>query len=102
MGYRPLLLLLFTLLCSCASVSVKKLELLTERPPTRAPATIFVKPSIFYDPSLRVDRRGAKLENFKYDLEEKFTTHLVRHLSRHVAPAQAVAATAPLPQEITG
>lgn len=90
--------LLCGLLSSCASVSIKKFELLSERPPTRAPARILVKPSMFYEPTLRVDRRGAKLENFKYDLQEKFTTHLVRQLSRHVAPAQAVAATAPLPQ----
>jgi len=98
MGYRPLLLLLFTLLCSCASVSVKKVELLTTRPPAKAPATIFVKPPTFYDPGLRVDRSGAKLEVFKYELGEKFTRNLVRRLSRHVSPARAVAATAPLPR----
>ena len=96
MGYRPLLLLLFTLLCSCASVSVKKVALLTTRPPAKAPATIFVKPSTFYDPGLRVDRSGAKPEVFKYELGEKFTRNLVRRLSRHVSPTRAVAATAPL------
>ena len=84
--------------CSCASVSVKKIELLTVRPPTKAPAKILVKPPTFYDPGLRVDRSGAKLENFKYELQEKFTRHLVQRLSRHVSPAQAVAATAPLPR----
>jgi Domain of unknown function (DUF4410) len=92
-------LLICGLLSSCASVSVKKSELLSGRPPARAPTRILVKPSIFYDPALRVDRSGAKLENFKYDVQEKFTRHLVRYLSQHVAPAQAVAATAPLPQQ---
>ncbi len=99
MRYTLSCFLLCGLLSSCASVSIKKFELLSERPPTRAPARILVKPSIFYEPTLRVDRHGAKLENFKYDLQEKFTSHLVRQLSRHVAPAQAVAATAPLPQQ---
>jgi hypothetical protein len=98
MGYRLLSLLLCALLCSCASVSVKKIELLTARPPAKAPTKILVKPPTFYDPSLRVDRSGAKLENFKYELREKFTRNLVRQLSRNVAPAQAVAATAPLPR----
>ena len=98
MGYRCPFLLLCALLCSCASVSVKKIELLTARPPTKAPAKILVKPPTFYDPGLRVDRSGAKLEKFKYELQEKFTRNLIRRLSRHVAPAQAVAATAPLPR----
>ena len=97
MGYRCPFLLLCALLCSCASVSVKKIELLTARPPTKAPARILVKPPTFYDPGLRVDRSGAKLEKFKYELQEKFTRNLDPAPSRHVAPAQAVAATAPLP-----
>jgi hypothetical protein len=98
MGYGPLSLLLCVLLCSCASVSVKKIELRTARPPTKAPARILVKPPTFYDPGLRVDRSGSKLEAFKYELQEKFTRNLVRRLSKHVSPAQAVAATAPLPR----
>ena len=98
MGCRRLFLLPCVLLCSCASVSVKKIELLTARPPTKAPAKVLVKPPTFYDPGLRVDRSGAKLETFKYELQEKFTRNLTRRLSRHVAPAQAVAATAPLPR----
>ena len=39
---------------------------------------------------------------FKHEMEERFTRRLVRRLSRHVAPAEAVAATAPLPREISG
>jgi hypothetical protein len=86
------------LLSSCASVGVKKIELLTRRPPSRPPASILAKPPTFYEPTLRVDRSGARLENFKYDLQEKFTRHLVRRLSRDVAPSKAVATTAPLPR----
>jgi hypothetical protein len=98
MRYTLSCFILCSLLSSCASVSVKKIELLTRRPPPRAPASILTKPPTFYDPTLRVDRSGAKLENFKYELQEKFTRHLVRRLSRHIAPAKAVAATAPLPR----
>jgi hypothetical protein len=98
MGYTLCCFILCGLLSSCASVSVKKIELLTRRPPPRAPASILAKPPAFYDPTLRVDRSGAKLENFKYDLQEKFTRHLVQHLTRHVAPARVIAATAPLPR----
>jgi hypothetical protein len=98
MGYRSLFLFLCSLLCSCASVSVKKIELLTDRPPNKAPAKIFVRPATFYEPGVRVDRAGAPLASFKYELGEKFTRNLVKLLSKHVAPATAVAATAPLPR----
>ena len=98
MGYRSLFLFLCSLLCSCASVSVKKIELLTNRPPNKAPAKIFVRPATFYEPGVRVDRAGAPLASFKYELGEKFTRNLVKLLSKHVAPATAVAATAPLPR----
>ena len=84
-------------LCSCASVSLKKADVLTARAPAKTPAKIFVKPPEFYDVAVRVDRSGARLEAFKHEMQERFTRRLVRRLSRHVAPAEAVAATAPLP-----
>ncbi|MFZ4681338.1 MAG: DUF4410 domain-containing protein [Terrimicrobiaceae bacterium] len=52
----------------------------------------------FYEPNLRVDRSGESLEWLKNEVREKFTRHLVRRLKKHVAPAAAVAATAPLPR----
>jgi hypothetical protein len=90
--------LLCAALCSCASVSLKKVEVLTVHAPTKTPAKILVRPPEFYDPAVRVDRRGARLDTFKHEMQERFTRHLVRRLSRHVAPAEAVAATAPLPR----
>ena len=57
-----------------------------------------MKPPEFYDAAVRVDRSGARLEAFKHEMGERFTRRLVRRLSRHVAPAEAVAATAPLPR----
>ena len=98
MGFRLVLAIISLALCSCASVSVKKVELLTARPPSKVPEKIFVKPPSFYDPGLHVDRSGARLETFKYEMQERFTRNVVPRLSKHVAPAQSVAATAPLPQ----
>ena len=48
-------------LCSCASVSLKKADVLTARAPTRTPEKIFVKPPEFYDAAVRVDRSGDRL-----------------------------------------
>jgi len=98
MGYRFIVCLFCAALCSCASVSLKNVELLTARPPSKAPAKIFVKPPTFYGAAVRVDRSGARLETFKHEMRERFTRNVVRRLSRYVAPAQAVAATAPLPR----
>lgn len=96
---RPALLPLFSLLlCSCASVSVSKVEVLKSQPPAKAPEKILVRPFEFYDPNVRVDRSGESLAWAKNDIREKFTRHLVRRLKTHVAPAEAVAATAPLPR----
>ena len=95
---RLALCLICAALCSCASVSLKKVDVLTARAPTKAPSKIFVKPPEFYDAAVRVDRSGARLDAFKHDMQERFTRHLVRRLSKHVAPAEAVAATAPLPR----
>ncbi len=98
MCYRFIVCLFCAALCSCASVSLKKVDVLTARPPAKAPAMIFVKPPTFYDAAVRVDRSGARLETFEHDMQERFTRNVVRRLSRYVAPAQAVAATAPLPR----
>jgi Domain of unknown function (DUF4410) len=98
MRSRLALLLVSAALCSCASVSLKKVDVLTTRAPSKLPAQIFVRPPEFYDPWLRVDRSGARLDTFKHEMQERFTRHLVRRLSRSIAPAQPVAATAPLPK----
>jgi hypothetical protein len=93
-----LLLLGCVTLCSCASVSVRKLERLNGNGPKTAPEKILVRPFTFHEPSLRVDRSGERLERFKYDLQERFTRNLVKRLPKYIAPAEPVAATAPLPR----
>lgn len=86
------------ILCSCASVSVKDVARLDPEPPSRLPDKVFVAPFTFTEKELRVDRKGADLENFKFQLRELMTRNLVRRLPKYVAPAEAVAANAPLPR----
>lgn len=99
MDFRLLpLLLLCASFCSCASVSVRKAERLTDKGPKTVPEKILIRPFSFYDPAIRVDRKGERLDKFKYDLQEKFTRNLVKKLPQYVAPGEAIAATAPLPR----
>lgn len=86
------------ILCSCASVSVKDVVRLQPNPPSRLPDKVFVAPFSFTEKELRVDRKGADLENFKFQLCELMTRNLVRRLPKYVAPAEAVAVNAPLPR----
>jgi len=82
-------------LCSCASVGVRSSQRLSDTPPRKAPAAIFVKPLAYYEPNVAVDRSGTKLSDFQYDFQEKFTRFLTSRLSDGIAPASAMAATAP-------
>jgi Domain of unknown function (DUF4410) len=87
-------------LCSCASVSVRDTKHVKGSSAKRLPTTILIKPFEYHDETqtVRVDRSGEELETFKFDQQEKLTRHLVRRISRSVAPAKAVAAKAPLPK----
>ena len=67
-------------------------------PPSRLPEKVFVAPFSFSDEAIRVDRSGAALEEFKFNLREFMTRNLVRRLPKYVAPAMAVAVNAPLPR----
>lgn len=97
MGRLPLLFLCL-ILCSCASVSVRKVQRLTKNTPSRLPEKIYVHPFAFYDPALRVDRDGERLERFKHDMQERFNRELVKRLKKSVAPAEIVIVDAPLPR----
>ena len=85
-------------LSSCASVSVKEATCLDPNPPSRRPDKVLVAPFTFSSQEIRVDRAGADLEDFKFNLCEHMTRNLVRRLPKSVAPAEAVAANAALPQ----
>ncbi|MEI8386720.1 MAG: DUF4410 domain-containing protein [Verrucomicrobiota bacterium] len=86
------------LFASCASVSIKEVAHLDPNPPSRLPEKVFVAPFSFNSQEIRVDRSGAALENFQFNLRELMTRNLVRRLPKYVAPAEAVAANAPLPR----
>lgn len=86
------------LFSSCASVSVTKSAPVHPVLPRKVPEKIFVKPFEFYEPHLRVDRSGEKLEAFKHEARERMTRTLVKRLTKHVAPAEAIASEAPLPK----
>lgn len=86
------------LLCSCASVSVQKSEKLTSKAPRKLPVKVFIKPYAFAPDALRVDRSGEALEKFKFAFQERLSRHLVKRVSRYIAPAEAIAADAPLPK----
>lgn len=86
------------LLTSCASVSVKDVARLEPDSPSRLPDRVFVAPFSFTSSETRVDREGAKLENFKFQLREMMTRNLVMRLPKYVGPATAVASNAPLPR----
>ncbi len=86
------------LFSSCASVSVKDVVRLEPNPPSRLPEKVFVAPFTFTQNELRVDRGGDSLKTFQFGLQEFMTKNLVRRLPKYVAPAKAVASTAPLPQ----
>ena len=90
--------LLAIFLSSCASVSVKDVACLDPNPTSRLPEKVFVAPFSFSAQDIRVDRSGADLEDFKFNLRELMTRNLVRRLPKYVAPAEAVAVNAPLPQ----
>lgn len=88
------------LLCSCASVSVKRTERVKGHEVRNLPARILVKPFEYHDEAqtVRVDRSGEDLKTFKFEQQEKLTRHLVKRLSKNIAPARAIAANAPLPK----
>jgi Domain of unknown function (DUF4410) len=85
-------------LCSCASVSVKRQQYLSPDLPHRVPQKILVRPLAFYTPEVAVGRDGERLREFQYDFQEKFTRELSESLASHVGRVQAIAATAPLPR----
>lgn len=91
-------LLVAVLFCSCASVSVKKTEMIGPGTKNRVPEKIFVQPFVFDSEGLRVDRDGEKLALFKQGVQARMSRDLVRRLPKFVAPAEAVLPQAALPR----
>ncbi len=57
-----------------------------------------MRPFTFNDAALRVDRSGESLATFKADASARFARTLSERLTRHVAPAEVVAANSDLPR----
>lgn len=86
----PAWLLLPFFLVSCASISVKDEQLLSEAEPRQKPDRIFVTDFTFEGTDLNVDRDGQELIGFKKNLQKMMSASLVERLSKHIAPATAV------------
>lgn len=97
----PLRFLFFLLpilvVSGCASVSVKETTR-TPPPPAKLPEKILVRGFDTPEEAFRVDRSGENLTYFQRQKQERLTRQLVRRLSKHVAPAEAIATTAPVPR----
>ncbi len=83
-------LLVTLFLCSCASVSVRKTEMVGPGTKNQVPEKIFVQPFLFADEGIRVDRDGEKLALFKKGVQARMSRDLVKRLSQFLAPTEAV------------
>jgi hypothetical protein len=86
------------ILAACASVSVREDDIVSANPPKQIPDMIYVQPFSYYEPGVRVDRSGAKLETFEQNLQDKMAGYLVTRLSKSIGPAKVLPPGAPLPQ----
>lgn len=66
--------------------------------PKTLPQEILVRGFHTPDAVFQVDRYGRELRDFQATTRERLTRQLVRRLRRHVAPARAIAETAPAPR----
>ncbi len=84
-------------LCSCASVTVQNVIPLSQPPPAAKPQKIFVQPFDFDEGTVRVNREGQELTDFKTALQQEMAENLVERLRKYVANAEALPATAGVP-----
>jgi len=95
---KPLLLaVLCGTLCSCASVSVQNVVEPSQTPPAFKPQKIYIHPFEFDEGTVRVDREGSKLEEFKATLQQEMMKNLVVRLTKSIAPAESLPVFAGLP-----
>ena len=80
-------------LCSCASVTVQNVIPLSQPPPAAKPQKIFVQPFDFDEGTVRVNREGQELTDFKTALQQEMAENLVERLRKYVANAEALPAT---------
>lgn len=82
---------------SCASVSVVDVVPLSQSAPRQGPQKTLVRPFEFEPGNIRVDREGAKLEEFQRDLQDDMSKNLVERLRKYVGPTEALPVSAGMP-----
>ena len=82
--------LCLSLLCGCASVSVKEDQWTQER--LALPKRVYVADYEVPVEALAVDRTGAELEAFRQEKAGNFTTELCQRITARIAPALPLAA----------
>ncbi|MEX1119671.1 MAG: DUF4410 domain-containing protein [Terrimicrobiaceae bacterium] len=70
----------------CSSVSVMESQFYPPDKKFAAPPRIYVKPYTFAEGSLRVDRKGEKLQTFQNEVSVQMAERLVPRLTTHIAP----------------
>jgi hypothetical protein len=82
--------LCLSLLCGCASVSVKEDKWTQQR--LALPKRVYVTDYEVPVEALAVDRTGAELEAFRQEKAKNFTTELCERITTRIAPAVPLAA----------
>ncbi|MFZ4681283.1 MAG: DUF4410 domain-containing protein [Terrimicrobiaceae bacterium] len=85
-------------LSSCASVTVQNAIPLSQPPPAAKPQKIFVQPFTFDEGTVRVNREGQELTDFKTGLQREMAKNLVERLRKYVANAEVLPANAGVPR----
>lgn len=85
-------------LSGCASISVANIRDTGPNPPERAPDEVLVLPFALNEDGLRVDRKGKDFETFRAELQTRLEEHLIKYLTKHVAPARVISPQDALPR----
>ncbi|MEI6073465.1 MAG: DUF4410 domain-containing protein [Verrucomicrobiae bacterium] len=93
-----LLAVLSVVFSGCASVSVKKSVVHPGSKPPVTPDAIYVRPFVLPPHVLRVDRKGAALDNFAAEFQAAFAETLALRLGKNIAPARAIGSAEAVPR----
>jgi len=91
------LIVVGSLLSSCASVSVKEDQAKSAHGGLQMPSMIYVLP-FDTDGEINVDREGAELEEFESNLKDMMVAALMERFPKHLAPAISVTSLDEVPE----
>ena len=97
---KPTLLLLAgcLLLASCSSVSVRNPMTDAHQPPAVLPSKIYVRNFTNAGNVFRVDRSDNELRTMQAAFSSGLTSAIVERITKHIAPAEALAASSDAPK----